>query len=226
MFSKIKNLFSQEPQAPLPSAKPFDHSKLSPEDGEQCPFSRNAGDSMPNNAKKCPLSGKEASAAEVDSDSEEEKPQGGCPFMSGSSDKKKNPNLNLNEVGFDEPFVSKFRFYLSPSKLDFSSVRRGLPQSGSSREVFDRYPVYLQHTLFFNGEDYRKVRTIECCSRFMAYDQLREKGNKAFNKGRYYVALDLYERAMSLFRWLEYIEPVNDSTITSENHLNTEQSSD
>ncbi len=43
----------------------------------------------------------------------------------------------------------------------------------------------------------------------MAYEQLREKGNKKFNKGKYYEALDFYERAMSLFRWLEYQEPLN-----------------
>lgn len=40
--------------------------------------------------------------------------------MGGTSDKKKNPNLCLKECGFDEPFVSKFKFYLSSSKLDFS----------------------------------------------------------------------------------------------------------
>ena len=40
----------------------------------------------------------------------------------------------------------------------------------------------------------------------MAYEQLREKGNKYYNKGKYHEALDYYERAMSLFRWLEYSE--------------------
>jgi tetratricopeptide (TPR) repeat protein len=40
----------------------------------------------------------------------------------------------------------------------------------------------------------------------MAYEELREKGNKYFNKGKYYLALDYYERAMSLFRWLEHRE--------------------
>lgn len=49
----------------------------------------------------------------------------------------------------------------------------------------------------------------------MAYEQLREKGNKRYNQGRYYEALDFYERAMSLFRWLEYHEPLNESTVHS-----------
>jgi tetratricopeptide (TPR) repeat protein len=146
--------------------------------------------------------------------------------MSGTSDKKKNPNLNITEAGFDEPFISKFKFYLSAAKLDFGSMRGGLPQPAAPRENFNQLPIYLQHTLFFNGEDYKKVRSMECCSRFMAYDQLREKGNKFYSKGKYYEALDFYERAMSLFRWLEYFELANESTLSSQNHLNHEQSFD
>jgi len=74
---------------------------------------------------------------------------------------------------------------LSANKIDFSSLKNGCAKT-ISREIFDNYPIYLQHTLFFNGEDYKKVRALECCSRFMAYDELREKGNKKYNKGKYY----------------------------------------
>ena len=151
----------------------------------------------------------------MQSDSEEEeKPRGGCPFM-GGSDKKKNPSLGLATQGYDEPFVSKFKYYLSANKLDFSSMKKGRGPA-ASREVFDKYPIYLQHTLFYNGEDYKKVRGLECCSRFMAYEELREKGNKYYNKGKYYQALDYYERAFSLFRWLEYSEQLNESRLSSE----------
>lgn len=78
--------------------------------------------------------------------------------MSGASTKKKNPNLVLSETGFDEPFVSKFKYYLSENKIDFS-MKRG-PSPPVSREIFNTYPIYLQHTLFFNGEDYKKVRNL------------------------------------------------------------------
>jgi len=92
--------------------------------------------------------------------------------------------------------------------------------------LFDKYPIYLQHTLFYNGEDYKKVRGLECCSRFMAYEELREKGNKKFNKGKFYQALDYYERAMSLFRWLEYQEPINDTKSQASSNIISEQSID
>jgi hypothetical protein len=38
----------------------------------------------------------------------------------------------------------------------------------------------------------------------MAFEELRERGNRRYNRGKYLRALDYYEKAMSLFRWLEY----------------------
>ena len=68
----------------------------------------------------------------------------------GGADKKKNPSLGVSNEGFNEPFVSKYKYYLSANKLDFSMLKKNkLPQT--NREVFDQYPVYLQHTLFFSG---------------------------------------------------------------------------
>ena len=127
-------------------------------------------------------------------------------MMTGSF-KKRNPDLLQSNAGHDESFVSKFNYYLSTNKIDFTLLKRKNNQSrpiSKSREIFNTYPIYLKHTLFFNGEDYKKVREIECCSRFMPYEKLREKGNKYFNKGQYGLALDYYERALSLFKWLEY----------------------
>lgn len=86
-----------------------------------------------------------------------------------------------------------------------------------SRATFNQYPQYLQHTLFFNSEDFKAVRKLECCSRFMPYEELREKGNKEFYKGNFARSIDFYERAYSLFKWLEHEEPepVNESVCQS-----------
>ena len=81
--------------------------------------------------------------------------------------------------------------------MQANKVRRIRP-----REVFNRHPIYLQHSLFFHSEDMNKIRTLECCSRFMAYEELREKGNKEFHKGEFFQSLEYYERAYSLFKWL------------------------
>lgn len=56
----------------------------------------------------------------------------------------------------------------------------------------------------------------------MPYEKLREKGNKYFNKGQYAEALDYYERALSLFKWLEYFE--EDTTEKSLSRIPSQQS--
>jgi hypothetical protein len=48
---------------------------------------------------------------------------------------------------------------------------------------------------------------------------LRERGNKCYTKGRFVQALEYYERAMSLFRWLELR---NDKPEVNQ-HYNTEE---
>ena len=76
----------------------------------------------------------------------------------GSSVKKRNPGLSQIASAFDEPFVSKYRYYLSSNKLDIAMTQK--VRKDIKREEFDMYPIYLQHTLFFNGEDFKKVRTL------------------------------------------------------------------
>lgn len=49
-------------------------------------------------------------------------------------------------------------------------LKKGTKGGKVSRDVFDTYPLYLQHTLFYNEEDFKKVRSLECCSRFLAYE--------------------------------------------------------
>lgn len=76
-----------------------------------------------------------------------------------SSGKKKNPSLRLFHEGFDEPFISKFKYYLSPNKLNFEGIRKGKLGKQGERKNFDNYPIYLQHTLFYDEEDFQRVRS-------------------------------------------------------------------
>lgn len=76
-----------------------------------------------------------------------------------SSGSKKNPNLGIEHSGYDEPFVSKFKYYLSANKINFEMMKKGKISQPVVRHIFDQYPIYLKHTLFYNGEDFKKVRT-------------------------------------------------------------------
>lgn len=67
--------------------------------------------------------------------------------------------MYIINIGYDEPFISKFKYYLSSNKINFDNIKKGVRPQPIIRHVFDQYPIYLKHTLFFNGEDYKKVRT-------------------------------------------------------------------
>ncbi len=76
-----------------------------------------------------------------------------------TSTKKKNPSLRLTNKGYSSPFVSKYKYYLSEKKIDMDFLNNKKTK-GNPREIFNTYPIYLQHTIFFNGEDFKKVREL------------------------------------------------------------------
>jgi hypothetical protein len=47
------------------------------------------------------------------------------------------------------------------------------------------YPIYLKHTLYYDDEDMKKIRSLEYSHRFFVFDKIRESSNKEFNKGNY-----------------------------------------
>jgi len=96
MFAKFKSLLSK---ASTTESLPLEDSITgTTNEGQipQCPFSKKGSAPQGKEQQKCPVTGKAVPDAEANSDSEDEKPKGGCPFMGGTSDKKKNPSLNLS----------------------------------------------------------------------------------------------------------------------------------
>ena len=89
MLDKLKSLIgltnSSSPSSPTDR---FNHPPTEGQDPAQCPFMSKKSKENPQEAETCPVTGK-ADTDPVGSDSEEEKPLGGCPFM-GTSEKKKN----------------------------------------------------------------------------------------------------------------------------------------
>ena len=78
-------------------------------------------------------------------------------------------------------------------------------QTDSDR--FDDYPIYLKHTLFHNDdEDILKVREMDVEQRMFVFDKIKERGNKYFNKESDYESIKVYEKALSIMKWLEVVE--------------------
>ena len=61
----------------------------------------------------------------------------------------------------------------------------------------------LLHTLFHEDPNFDKYRTAEFSRLYFFVDDIKSKGNEAYHKGDYYLAIDYYEQCLSLYNWLE-----------------------
>lgn len=62
----------------------------------------------------------------------------------------------------------------------------------AKRAKFNKYPIYLQETLFYNEKKLQDLRKLEISQRFFICDEWRETGNRHFHKGHYARALNFY----------------------------------
>lgn len=76
------------------------------------------------------------------------------------------------------------------------------------------YPPILLHTMFHDDPKFEEYRKVEFSTLFFFADEIKSLGNKAYQKGEFYLALDYYEQVslykfnllrqcLSLFNWLE-----------------------
>lgn len=174
-----------------------------PEIPAECPYSKKGAKTEP---KKEVLETpkavrRETTAAtqvkEASSD-EEDQPAGGCPVMN-TNPKKANPGYFVPELVDSEVYVSPFA-----SVLESNSIFGPLSRDKKATRLWDKYPIFLKHTLVYMGENYDKYRKLEVGYKFFVTDELREKGNACYRKGKYQEALSHYEKAASIMRWLEF----------------------
>lgn len=95
-----------------------------------------------------------------------------------------------------------------------------MKKAASNRVSFDKYPIYLKHTLYHDDEHMKKARTLETSHRFFVYDKFKDYANKSYNKGLYKEAISYYERALSCFKWLEVKDEPEEEEKLEESILN------
>jgi tetratricopeptide (TPR) repeat protein len=110
--------------------------------------------------------------------------------------KKVNPGLFVPERVQGVPYISPFHQFLQGNPL-FSN------KSKENEKQWRQYPIFLKNSVFYIGENFEKYRKMEVGYKFFVTDELREKGNYRYNKGRYAQALGFYEKAASIMQWLE-----------------------
>ena len=70
--------------------------------------------------------------------------------------------------------------------------------------MLNSLPFVLKHTLFLEHKVMNSMREITDVGQlFFITDDVKIKGNRSYDGGRYYEALDAYEQVLGCFLWLE-----------------------
>jgi hypothetical protein len=80
-------------------------------------------------------------------------------------------------------------------------------QMSQERKNYDQMPSFYQHSIFNQYDDVKAVRNLDFVDRITAARQMKEDGNNAFKKGLWDEAMMHYEKALSVFRYLENTNP-------------------
>ena len=76
-------------------------------------------------------------------------------------------------------------------------------QLAVNRRKYDASPLWYQHSLFSIDEVIEARNTLEFTELHDYGVQLKEKGNQEFKEGNILGAMNEYEKALSLFKWLK-----------------------
>jgi hypothetical protein len=75
-------------------------------------------------------------------------------------------------------------------------------------EKIRKLPYHLKYTLF-STEEIKKLRQKEFAFIYFHFDEMKEKGNKMYKRGKFREAIDFYIAAYSLLKWIEFKDPHN-----------------
>lgn len=85
------------------------------------------------------------------------------------------------------------------SKLGFMFSKRE-----KETALLDSLPFIMKHSLFLDPVMMGRMRELTDIGQlFFIGDDTKIKGNRFYDKGRYYDALDAYEQVLGCFLWLE-----------------------
>jgi len=102
----------------------------------------------------------------TEDEGEDLKGKGSCPVM--TDQKSRNPSLVIPETGYNLPYVSPWN-----SSLGMKGIFDLKPDTRYSivRKNWDKYPIYLKHTIFFAEEDIERIRKKDIAHRLFMLDR-------------------------------------------------------
>ncbi|CDW77840.1 UNKNOWN [Stylonychia lemnae] len=129
----------------------------------------------------------------------EKKPIMGCPFFSKEITDPQGKNITQ---GYPLKYISKLDYLFSPQTP--KQIREFKLESC---EFLNSLPYVVKHSLFLDLDMMSKMRELADIGQlFFITDDTKIKGNKFYDQGKYYEALDVYEQVLGCYIWLDFIE--------------------
>lgn len=165
---------------------------------EKCPFGYESKSSN-GNGKEKPNEGKTDTSKkieDIDEDSEDDKPTGGCPVMNKG---KKDPQNKHFEPFYEIPCFGAY---------DFIFFLRGSLETDEwlkKTEKIRSYPRHMKYTLFYQAQEkLQKVHEREFPMVFFIYDDIKQKANRLFRRKKYREAIEHLTYAYGLLKWIQF----------------------
>ena len=198
--SKSKSKKNSQKAKKIPLKCPFGFSSSSPfysnikkNPNNKCPFGFS---SSFNNDEEKNINLNEINEEKEDSDSGDEIKKSGCPVMGKISSEPENKDFKSHyEVPLYGPY--DFLFFL---KGDLDSDQ-WLEKTKEIRNL----PRYLKYTLFYQDKkELQEIHKLEFPKIFFIFDELKQKGIRYYNRLKYREALEYFNYAYGLMKWIEF----------------------
>ena len=199
--------FSNSKYLSLPSLHPNINKKIKNSKKKEkiplkCPFGYSSSSPFYSN-NKCPFYDSEKNLNEInnikeddDDDSGDEISQTGCPVMGKNRSEPENKDFKTHyEIPLYGPY--DFLFFLK-GDLD-------LPVWQEKTKKIRSLPRYLKYTLFYQDKpELKEIHKLEFPKVFFIFDELKQKGIRYYNRLKYREALEYFNYAYGLMKWIEF----------------------
>ena len=126
-----------------------------------------------------------------------------CPFMGKNSEIK-----NSDPDDFEIEVACPLRFFCQiPEKYIYNKL-------GEKASIIPlhNFPIYLRNTLF-HPIQIKKLRTLEIIEKLIPFDDFKKEGNKLYHLEEYDKAIECYEHAYSIYKYLELLDSSNSTDV-------------
>jgi hypothetical protein len=106
-------------------------------------------------------------------------------------------------IFYSLPYIPRLEYLFNPK-----STQKAKKLDPKDVEWLNSLPFVIKNSLFIESAEISKLREMnDIGTLFFITDDVKIKGNKAYDLGRYYESLDVYEQVLACYIWLDFKDP-------------------